>query len=44
MDMATINSYLRNQHGDLEEATDSVLYGPPTQNDKHGQTYPTKTK
>ena len=32
MDLATIHSYLRSQHGDLEEATDSILYGPSTQN------------
>jgi hypothetical protein len=32
MDLATIHCYLRSQHGDLEEATDSILYGPSTQN------------
>ena len=32
MDLATTHSYLRSQHGDLEEATDSILYGPSTQN------------
>lgn len=30
--MATMQSFLRAQHGDLENATDSVLYGPSTQN------------
>ena len=32
MDLATMHSYLRSEHGDLEEATDSILYGPSTQN------------
>ena len=30
--LATMHSYLRSQHGDLEDATDSVMYGPSTQN------------
>lgn len=30
--MATIHCYLRAQHGDLEDATESVLYGPSTEN------------
>ena len=32
MDLPTIHSYRRSQHGDLEEATDSILYGPSSQN------------
>jgi hypothetical protein len=27
-----MHSYLRSEHGDLEDATDSVMYGPSTQN------------
>jgi len=30
--MATIHCYLRAQHGDLEDATESALYGPSTEN------------
>ena len=30
--LATMHSYLRNQQGDLADATDSVMYGPSTQN------------
>ena len=30
--MATIHSYLRSQHGDLEEATEGILYGPSAWN------------
>lgn len=30
--MATIHSFLRSKTGDLEDATESVLYGPSTQN------------
>ena len=30
--MATMHSFLRDQQGDLEDATKSVLYGPSTQN------------
>ena len=30
--MATIHSFLRSKTGDLEEPTESVLYGPSTQN------------
>lgn len=30
--MATIHSFLRSKAGDLEDATESVLYGPSTQN------------
>lgn len=31
-EMATIHSYLRGKQGDLEHATESILYGPSTQN------------
>ena len=31
-EMATIQSYLRGKQGDLEDATESILYGPSTQN------------
>jgi hypothetical protein len=27
-----MHSYLRSEHGDLEDDTDSVMYGPSTQN------------
>lgn len=30
--MATVHCFLREKHGDLENATDAVLYGPSTQN------------
>lgn len=30
--MAAIHCYLREQQGDLEDAAESVLYGPSTQN------------
>ena len=30
--MSTIHCFLRAKHGDLEDATESVLYGPSTQN------------
>ena len=30
--MATIHCFLREKHGDLEDPTDAVLYGPSTQN------------
>ena len=30
--MATIHCFLREKHGDLENPTDVVLYGPSTQN------------
>ena len=30
--MATIHSYLRDKVGDVDDATDTVLYGPSTQN------------
>ncbi len=30
--MATIHSFLRKNHDDLEDATDSVFYGPSTSN------------
>ena len=30
--LATMHAYLRNQQGDLEDASDSVMYGPSTQN------------
>lgn len=30
--MATMHCCLREQHGDLEDPTDSILYGPSTQN------------
>lgn len=30
--MATMHSFLRDQQGDLENSSDSVLYGPSTQN------------
>lgn len=30
--MATMHCFLRDKHGDLQNATDSVLYGPSTQN------------
>lgn len=31
-DLTTMQSYLRHLQGDLEDATDSVMYGPSTQN------------
>ena len=30
--MATIHCFLRSKQGDLDDSTDSVLYGPSTQN------------
>ena len=30
--MATMHSYLRDKAGDVEDATETVLYGPSTQN------------
>ena len=30
--MATMQSYLRRNHGDLEDPTDSIMYGPSTSN------------
>lgn len=30
--MSTMHCFLRDQHGDLEDATKSVVYGPSTQN------------
>ena len=30
--MATIHCFLREKHGDLENPTDAILYGPSTQN------------
>lgn len=30
--MSTMHCFLRAKHGDLEDATESVLYGPSTQN------------
>lgn len=30
--MATIQCFLRSKQGDLDDSTDSVLYGPSTQN------------
>ena len=30
--MATIHCYRQAQHGDLEDATESVIYGPSTEN------------
>jgi len=30
--MATIHCFLRKKHGDLENPTDAVFYGPSTQN------------
>jgi len=30
--MSTMHCFLRTKHGDLEDATKSVLYGPSTQN------------
>ena len=30
--MATMHSFLRNHHGDLDDASDSVIYGPSTSN------------
>ena len=30
--LATIHTYQRSQQGDLEDASDSVMYGPSTQN------------
>ena len=30
--MATMHCFLRHQQGDLEDATDSVLFGPSTEN------------
>ena len=30
--MSTMHCFLRAEHGDLEDATNSVLYGPSTQN------------
>lgn len=30
--MSTMHCFLRAKHGDLEDATKSVLYGPSTQN------------
>ena len=30
--LATMHSYLRSKHKDLEDPTDSVLYGPSTEN------------
>jgi len=30
--MATMHSFLRNAHGDLEDASESVIYGPSTSN------------
>ena len=30
--LATMHTYLRSQQGDLEDASDSVMYGPSTQN------------
>lgn len=30
--LATMHSYLRSQQGDLADATNSVIYGPSTQN------------
>lgn len=31
-EMVTIHSYLRSKQGDLEDATESIIYGPSTQN------------
>ena len=30
--MATMHAFLRNNHGDMEDASDTVLYGPSTSN------------
>ena len=30
--MATMHAFLRNKHGDMTDASDTVIYGPSTSN------------